>query len=146
MSEQNLEVVRRYYQVFSTWLAAYWADPGPLGETPGTEDPLKRLDPEVEWDWLLSPHIFSGLDQVVQAVADWIETMDDWRVEVQELIDGRGDRVLAIVRVTARGKWSGVPVDERSFTANHRAQNGKIARIDEYIDRAEALKAVGLGE
>ena len=145
MSEENVELVRRYYEVFSAWLRAYWTNPGPLTETPGSEEILKHLDPEVEWDWLLSPKVFRGLAQVLQAVADWIQTMDDWRVEAQELIDGQGDRVLAIVRVIARGKGSGIRVDQLSFTVIA-VRNDKIARIEEHAERAEALEAAGLSE
>jgi ketosteroid isomerase-like protein len=145
MSKENVEIVRRYYEVFSAWLEGYWADPGPIGNTPGSEEVVNRLHPDVEWDWLLSPQIFRGRDQVLRAVADWIETMDDWRVELQELIDGRGDRVLAIVRVMARGKGSGVPVDQRSFTAIT-LRDGKIIRIEEHTERAKGLEAAGLRE
>jgi ketosteroid isomerase-like protein len=145
MSQENVEVVRRYYEVFSAWLKAYWADPGPLEETPESLEVLDRLDPEAEWDWLLSPKIFRGRDQLVQAVADWIQTMDDWRIEVQELIDGRGDRVLAILQVMARGKGSGVRVDQRSFTVIT-VRNGKIARIEEHAERPKGLEAAGLRE
>jgi ketosteroid isomerase-like protein len=84
-----------------------------------------------------------GRDQLVQAVADWIQTMDDWRIEVQELIEGRGDRVLAILRVMARGKGSGVRVDQRSFTVIT-VRNGKMARIEEHAERAKGLEAAGL--
>jgi hypothetical protein len=66
MSQENVEAVRRYYEVFSTWLKAYWADPGPLEETPGSLEVFNRLDPKAEWDWLLSSKIFRGRDQLVQ--------------------------------------------------------------------------------
>jgi ketosteroid isomerase-like protein len=143
MSQENVEVVSRYYEVFSSWLDAYWADPGPIEETPGSEELFNRLDPDAEWDWLWSPEVFRGRDQLLGVVADWIEAMDDWRIELQELIDGQGDRVLAIVRVRARGIGSGAPVDQRSFTAIT-VRNGKIARIEEHLERAKGLEAVGL--
>ena len=144
MSHENVEIVRRYYEVFGAWLEAYWANPGPIGETPGSEAVINRLHPEAEWDWLLSPQIFRGRDQLLRAVADWIDTMDDWRVELQELIDGRGDRVLAILRVMARGKSSGIPVDQRSFTAIT-LRDGKIARIEDHAERAKGSKPSGCG-
>ena len=35
MSEQNVEVVRGYFEVFNKWLASYWSDPKPaLEESP----------------------------------------------------------------------------------------------------------------
>jgi hypothetical protein len=65
-------------------------------------------------DWVFSPETFRGREQLLQAVADWLETVSDWRVEVEELIDGSRDRVLMIGRVVARGKGSGTPVHRPS--------------------------------
>jgi ketosteroid isomerase-like protein len=146
MSQENVDVVRGHYEALNNWLESYWADPGqPLGETPRLDEVFDRMDPEVEWDWALSSETFRGRDQLLEAAADWIDTVGEWRVEVDEVIDGSGDRVLAVLRVLARGKGSGAPVDQRIFTAIT-VRNGKVARMEDYTERAEALEAAGLSE
>ena len=143
MSRANVEIVRGYYEVLGGWLDAYWADPVPLDET--SHELLEHLDPEVEWDWAFEARTFRGREQLLRAVADWIEAVDDWRVKVEDLIDAGGDHVFGILRVSVRGRGSGARVDQRIFTA-FTIRHGKIARIDDYTDRAEALEASGLRE
>jgi hypothetical protein len=60
---------------------------------------------------------FRGREQLFGAVADWIEAIDDWRVEVEELIDAGNDHVFATISVSGRGKGSGTQVEQRIFTA-----------------------------
>lgn len=104
-----------------------------------------HLDPEAEWDWLFSPETFRGREQLLLAVADYLETVDDWRVEIEELIDAGRDRVLAIGRVVARGKGSGAPVLQPIFSA-FTLRNGKVARFEDHTERAKAVEAAGLSE
>jgi ketosteroid isomerase-like protein len=146
MSEENVEIVRRFYESLNKWLASYWFDPEqPLEQSPELEEVFDQLDPEAEWDWLFSPETFRGREQLLQAVADYLETVSDWRVEIEELIDGGEDRVLSIGRVVARGKGSGTPVLQPIF-AVITVRSGKVARIEDHTERADALEAAGLRE
>jgi ketosteroid isomerase-like protein len=146
MSQENVEVAREWYEVVNRWLESYWANPGrPLGETPGTDGVFDRMCQDAEWDWLFSPETFRGREQLLRAAADFIDTVGEWRIEVEELIDGDRNRVLAILRVLARGRGSGVPVYQRVFSVIT-VRDGRIARIHDYTDRAKALEATGLRE
>jgi ketosteroid isomerase-like protein len=146
MSQENVELAREWYEVVNRWLESYWANPGrPLGETPGTDGLFDRMNPEAEWDWLFSPQTFRGRDQLLRAAADWIETVDAWQLEVEDVIDGTGGRVVVIVRVVARGRGSGIPVDQRVFSVIT-VRDGKVARIHDYTERTTALEAAGLSE
>lgn len=146
MSEQNVEVVRGYFEVFNKWLASYWSDPErALDESPGLDAVFARLDPEAEWDWPLSPETFRGREQLLQAVADWLETVSHWRIDVEDLIEGSQGRVLLVGRVVARGKGSGAPIHQPIFTAVT-VRNGKIARIDDHTEKAKAVEAAGLSD
>jgi ketosteroid isomerase-like protein len=146
MSQENVEVARDWYEVLNRWLESYWASPGrPLGETPGTDGVFDRMCQDAEWDWLFSPETFRGREQLLRAAADWIETVDGWQIEVEDVIDGTGDRVVVTVRVVARGRGSGVPVYQRVFSVIT-VRDGKIALIHDYTDRAKALEAAGLSE
>ena len=50
-----------------------------------------------------------------------------------------------MVRVSIRGRGSGVPVEQRFYTVCG-IRDGKIALIHDFMDRWEALDAVGLRE
>jgi ketosteroid isomerase-like protein len=146
MSEKNVKVVWSYFEALNEWLTSYWSDPEqPLKQSVGLEEVFDHLDPEAEWDWPLSPETFRGREQLLQAVADWMEAVSDWRVDIEELIDGSRDRVLLIGRVLARGKGSGVPIVQPIFTAVT-VRDGKVVRIEDHTDRARALAAAGLRE
>ena len=74
---------------------------------------------------------------------DWIDTFDDVSNVLEELVDVGDDRVVAVQRVTGRAKASGVRTELR-YAVVYTVRDGKIARGREYIDRANALEAVGL--
>jgi uncharacterized protein len=83
-----------------------------------------------------------GIEEIRQHVARWVEAYPDLIVEPLEA-RGNGDKVLAWVRFIGRGGASGVPIDmELAHVCTVR--DGKTARLVEYNDRTEALKAVGL--
>jgi ketosteroid isomerase-like protein len=144
MSDENVAVVRGYFDALNRWLASYWADPSqPLERAAGLDEVTARLDPEAEWDWLFSSEIFRGPKRMMVAVSDWLESVSDWQLEIEELIAGRGDRVLSVARVLARGRGSGAPIDQPVFTAVT-VREGRVARIEDFTDRAAAYRAVGL--
>jgi ketosteroid isomerase-like protein len=66
-------------------------------------------------------------------------------VEIEEISEAGEDRLLVVSRVTGRGKGSGVKVEQRNGQV-WTFVDGKIARIDSYMNRAEALEAAGLSE
>jgi ketosteroid isomerase-like protein len=61
------------------------------------------------------------------------------------LTDASDDRVVATLRVSIRGRGSGVPIDQRIFTII-RIRDGKVRSIADYTDRQRALHAAGLSE
>src|SRR3954452_9945405 len=146
MSEENLEVLRSFYAAMEKWLGSMGSHPGEqLEQSPELEEVFDHLDPDVEWDWALTPETFRGRDRLLQAVADWLQTVTDWRVEPADLIDVSRNRVLVTVRVTAQGKGSGAPAIQSVFSVNT-VRDGKITRIEDYTDKNEALEAAGLRE
>ena len=54
-------------------------------------------------------------------------------------------RVLAYVRLSASGRTSGISYDTET-TNVYELSDGKIRRIQIYLDRKEALQAAGLSE
>ncbi len=55
------------------------------------------------------------------------------------------DRAFIALRFRGRGKGSGVEIDERGFWV-YELRGGRLYRISEYNDRADALEAAGLSE
>jgi hypothetical protein len=70
-----------------------------------------------------------------------LETMDEPRIEAEGFIDA-GDKTVVAVRMSGRGKASGIQVEGRPFHVITQEQN-KAVRIEWYASRDEALKAVG---
>jgi ketosteroid isomerase-like protein len=145
MSQENVEIVRRYVETLDRFMAALRGHSGPVSETPLIDELFNTLDPDVEWAWPLDSRVFRGRDAMVQAATDFLDAVEDWRIEVDEIVDGPDTRVLCAQRILARGKGSGTPFEQRLFTALT-VRDGKVWRIRDCTERSDALKAVGLEE
>ncbi len=75
---------------------------------------------------------------------DWLAPWATYRTEPEEAVD-LGERVLVLSHSFGRLEGSTQEVKEVP-AAVWTVRDGKIARVDLYLDRAEALKAVGLTE
>jgi len=84
-----------------------------------------------------------GRDAARRYVQDWFETFDNFTVVAEELLDAGDHRVGAVQHLTGRARQSGVETDLR-YAVVYTLHEGKIARVREYRDRAEALEAAGL--
>src|SRR5215207_5190403 len=131
MSQENVELVRA---VLETWNRS-WRD--------GDPDPaLDMLDPDVVLDFsgnVFNPRVLKGHEGYRQLLVEVGEVWDEVTFEVEELIP-TDDGVLTLVVARARGRASGVAIEERVaqlFTV----RDGKISRMQAYSDRDEALEA-----
>ena len=88
--------------------------------------------------------VHRGRDGLRALSLDWLTPWTTYRSSVEEAINC-GDRVLTLQRSYARLADSAQEVE---LTPGNvwTVRNGKIARVEYYADRAEALKAVGLEE
>jgi len=129
MSQENIEIVRSSYDAYVR---------GDLGAA------LAPIDQEIEiYDHdILDAGEYRGLEGLLQWQADWESSWDSWRWEPEDFI-AVGDRVVAVLRVHAKGRHSGVDV-ERLDGAVWTLRGGKCVRLDYYGNREQALKAVGL--
>jgi ketosteroid isomerase-like protein len=89
--------------------------------------------------------VFRGRQGTRDYFATLGEVFDDMRVEIEEITEAGEDRLVVMVRVTGRGKGSGVNVDQRNGQV-WTFVRGKVARVDSFMSRAEALEAAGLSE
>ena len=72
------------------------------------------------------------------------EVFDQFRYEVDDLVDA-GESVLVLGRIRARGIQSGATGAQHGAILFH-LRDGLIVAYRSYLDRNEALAAVGLGE
>jgi ketosteroid isomerase-like protein len=136
VSEQNVERAREGYEALSRAVEGGDLD-GFLGA---------YAHPNMEWIPLPgspdSVAIRRGHAEVRERFAEMLEAVDEPRIEAQEFIDA-GDRTVVGVRISGRGKASGIEVEGHLFhvvTEEH----GRLLRIEWYAGREEALKAAGL--
>jgi uncharacterized protein len=127
MSEENVGVVQRLFSAL---------------EADDFAAALELFDAEVEWSPMEGS--YRGVEGVGASFIEWLEPWDEHRIEAEEFVEG-DDRVFVTVHLTARGQGSGLEVDQRFFQV-YTVRDGKIRRMVEYVDRARALDAAGLGE
>jgi ketosteroid isomerase-like protein len=87
---------------------------------------------------------YQGIEAIEKLFASWIAAYPDLQVHPIEARTN-GNRVLVWVRFSGHGAESGLPLDmELAHVIT--LEDGKVKRLEEYLDRAEALQAVGLRE
>ena len=108
------------------------------------EASLRAFDPEVEWDGSNLPDgtVSRGLDAVMEHVSRWAEMWERWEVELEDVIDAGGDRVIAFIRERGRSK-AGLEMNER-HSELYRVRDGRIVYRKGFSDADEALEVAGL--
>jgi ketosteroid isomerase-like protein len=108
------------------------------------EGMLAHMHPDFEWRPLeASPvaRVCRGREQVRRYVEDWLSTFEGIRLELEDPADV-ADRVVAEVHGHARGRASGVQLDNR-FWQVWTVRRGTAIRMEEYATRDEALAHMG---
>jgi hypothetical protein len=91
--------------------------------------------------------VYEGPDAIRRFFTDIQDTAPDFRIELERLDAIDAGRVLAFTRVTATGRASGLSAASDMPTVNvYELTEGKIRRVRIFLDRQEALEAVGLSE
>ena len=124
MSQENVEIVRRFVVV-------------------DVEEALTYADPGIVWNPIEEPAT-KGHDAVRSYLERWGREWDRYDAIPEESVDS-GDRVLVTVLSRGRGRVSGIEVEARFYRV-YTLRDRKIIRMDEFAQRAEALKAAGLSE
>jgi ketosteroid isomerase-like protein len=128
MSEENVELVRRAIEHFIGTGEPQWSV---------THEEVEVYDHDI-----LDAGDYRGHAGFRHWLEDWAAAWSDFSMEPDEFLDA-GDRVVAVIRMKATGRGSGVVVQRRDAMVCA-LREGKIARIDYYNDREQALKSVGL--
>jgi ketosteroid isomerase-like protein len=85
---------------------------------------------------------YHGLAGVVEEAQRWEAMWNDYRFEVEDLVDA-GDKVVLLYHQSGTSKTSGVELEERAGWV-YSLREGKIARVEMFQDRELAFRAAGL--
>jgi uncharacterized protein len=131
MSQENVELVRRIYDRWSRGDFSVGTD---------------LMAPDFEWQQYaeaVEPGSHRGA-AVGGALEKIFEVYGDFRIEPEEVLDA-GDKVVVLGRSRGTARGSGMELDQR-FAFVWTVRDGKLARIEVYADRRDALEAAGLSE
>ena len=106
-------------------------------------DAAERLwDPEIEWRTLETDEAraIRGAALMRRYYEEWVDTMDDLRGEVAEVVFEDEERAALQVRASGRGRASGAPVTATYYVACLIC-DGRIVVAHEYATRDEAVRA-----
>lgn len=133
MSRENVERLRLIYSRLSA----------------GQQDheDFELLDEAFEWrnaTELPGASVHRGRQAVARELENQLDAWDELQFEPEQFIEVDGG-VLVMVRATGRGRESGVPMERE--LAHLWSFRGELAtKLLVYLDRDEALEAVGLRE
>jgi ketosteroid isomerase-like protein len=133
MSEQNVEIVRQVYLCVNQ---RRW------------DGMANLLDPAVAQygtvGGLDEGTVVHGVSEIRQLYEREAEAWDRQRIHPERLIDA-GNRVVVFQREFQRGRGSGLELEVETASVID-LRNGRVVRIQGYMDRAAALGAAGLSE
>jgi uncharacterized protein len=131
VSRQDRESLRRGYEA------------GSRGDIDGVVD---LMDPEIEW-WghpqLPEPGPLHGREEVRRWLEQTRDALTEVEIEVQEMFE-TSDHIVAIIRLSGRGKGSGAPVAGGPDVHVWTMHDGKAIKFRWYQGTAEAFETLGL--
>ena len=133
MSQEWVELVRGGFEA---------AKRGDLAAFDGlvTPDVVMVQPPEVP-----DAKSYEGWGAIAEAMDDWPNEWEDFRMDLIEIIDAGGEVAVSVTRQRGRGRGSGIEMDFEVFYVS-RGRNGKLARMEMFFNREQALEAAGLTE
>jgi ketosteroid isomerase-like protein len=100
---------------------------------------------EADWSNSIAPHggVYRGRERARELFESFLEAWEEFRWDVQEIVEVDEARVVVVNRVRGRGRGSGVEVDATGAQL-WTIIGGKLRSVKLYQSKAEALDAVGL--
>ena len=132
MSEENVEVIRKLYELFARRDVARAF---PEYADPNLELRVPPLYPD-------TPQVFRGREGVERWIAMIDEVWAEWRFEPERYLDA-GPTVVVLARLIAEGGASGIHL-EREVAHLWEVSRGRATSIRVYLNQADALEAAGL--
>jgi ketosteroid isomerase-like protein len=130
MSSANLELVRSIYESWER----------------GDFSSNEWADPEIEFSFAdgPEPEIRTGLAAMAEGYRDWLRAWREFRAEPEQYLLVDDERVLVLVHNRARGRASGLEIEERSVANVFQIRDGKVTAIIVYLDREHAFADLGV--
>ena len=128
MSEQNVEIVRAFYERLAR------GDFNALTDVPG------------DFEFVTSPELpdagtYRG-EGAIRFMKTWVESFDQLTIEATEIIDA-GDKVVVAILQRGRPRGSQTAV-EGGWWQVVTLRGGETVRVESFPERAQALEAAGL--
>ena len=89
--------------------------------------------------------VYEGIDGIRRFLTDVEDAVPDFRIELDGVEEVDSKRVIAFLRSSSTGRASGIRM-AMPLTNVYDLIDGNISHIRIFLDRQEALKAVGLEE
>jgi ketosteroid isomerase-like protein len=134
MSRENVEIARRFHEAWAK------GDADKAFEALAEDAELDERN-AVRTEML---GVYRGRAEIEAVLRHQMAVFDEWHIEALEFIDA-GDQVVVPVRITGRGKGSGVLVDA-THARVWEIHDRRVTRCTLHQSKAEALEAVGLSE
>jgi ketosteroid isomerase-like protein len=133
VSQENVEIVRRF------------ADCWESGDWDGMKELAHRdIEMHATVGGVEEGGVRRGTEEIQQDYEAAEETWDEHRIQVESLIDA-GDQVVVFHREYQRGRSSGIELEiEAAVLVDLR--DGRIVRMQGFMDREAALRAAGVPE
>jgi ketosteroid isomerase-like protein len=139
MSRENVEIVRRFYDIYAGRYDRYREDPSALWQV---------LAPDIEWypltGALVEGRPYKGHEGVKAYFEDLADAWEESDVSADRFIDA-DDVVIVVGQIHAIGRGSGLEIETPAAWV-WRLRRGQAVYMRVYLDRQEALEAVGLSE
>jgi ketosteroid isomerase-like protein len=125
-------MLRRAFEVWNesgpeALVERFWAEDAVYREGPGWPD----------------GGVFKGRGAALKRMQSVVELVGPIEVSLEELIDAGEGRFVACVRMVGESAASDPPYTQ-SFAVVQRVEDGLVKEADYYMDREQALEAVGL--
>ena len=110
---------------------------------PAIADAMRYLHSNIEWKSALIGITSRGYEGMARGLDQLLDVVQDYRVRVPEVTDLGDNQVLAVLQLAMKGKASDIAVNATIFSIAA-MEDGLIMRMNEYLERDEALEAAGL--
>ena len=107
---------------------------------------MEALAEDAEWhesEALPETGVYRGRAAIRSFLTEFLASWESFHQEIEETTVA-GDRVAALIHLTATGRESSAEVDAH-YAHVWQLRDGLGVRVDAYYDRAEALAALGDG-
>jgi ketosteroid isomerase-like protein len=92
-----------------------------------------------------APERYTGVAGMAEGAREFVSAWDGWTIAAEAMRELDDERVLVLNRYTARGKHSGLAVEQEGAHV-FRVQGGKVAQLTVYPFRDRALADLGIAE